>query len=176
MIIWHCLWVRFNSHFRHTLFSYFFDFGKWNNQVLHDKCSDRKADRRSASWKTSGKTDLLKSYPQWDLISQQQPLLLCSLTPNQTTIKPLTQTCQGSVIDTYALGPPGTVQYLISWFVIMADFQILISVNNAGTLDQNLWGIGNWQLCSRTTRDHTRPNFVFFHNGRCWNFDFCRQW
>ena len=44
--------------------------------------SDRKADRISARQKNSGKINLLKSCLQWDLISQQQPPLLWSLTPN----------------------------------------------------------------------------------------------
>ena len=44
--------------------------------------SYRKADRRSARQKNSGKINLLKSCLQWDLISQQQPSLLWSLTPN----------------------------------------------------------------------------------------------
>ena len=42
--------------------------------------SDRKSDRRSARQKYSGKINFLKSCLQWDLISQQQPLLW-SLTP-----------------------------------------------------------------------------------------------
>ena len=44
--------------------------------------SDRKVDRRSTRQKNSGKINLLKSCLQWVLISQQQPLLLWSLTPN----------------------------------------------------------------------------------------------
>ena len=42
--------------------------------------SVRKSDRRSARQKYSGKINFLKSCLQWDLISQQQPLLW-SLTP-----------------------------------------------------------------------------------------------
>ena len=45
--------------------------------------SDRKSDRISARQKNSGKINLLKSCLRWDLISQQQPSLLWSLTPNQ---------------------------------------------------------------------------------------------
>ena len=44
--------------------------------------SDRKSDRISARQKNSGKINLLKSCLKWDLISQQQPSLLWSLTPN----------------------------------------------------------------------------------------------
>ena len=138
-----------------------------------------------------------------------------------TTIEPLTQTCRGSVIDIFALGPTGTMQNQILWFFIMAKVEISISVDNdgtldpnlwgvcnwhfcsstnrdlvnpilwffimakvelsiaidnAGTLDPNLWGVGNWHICSRTNRECVNPNFVIFHNGWSWNYDFCRQW
>ena len=57
-----------------------------------------------------------------------------------TRMEPVTQTCGGSVIDTFALGPTGNVQNPILWFFIMAKGEILISVDNDGTLVPNLWG------------------------------------
>ena len=81
----------------------------------------------------------------------------------------------GLVIDTYALGQPGTMQEPILWFFIMAHMEILISVDSDRMLDPNLWGVRNWHLRSRTTRDCARPNFVIFHNGQRQNFDFHQQ-
>ena len=58
---------------------------------------------------------------------------------------------------------------------IMAEGEILISINNDATLDLNLWGVGKWHFCSRTNRECAKPNFVIFHNGRRWKFDSRRQ-
>ena len=64
-----------------------------------------------------------------------------------TTMEPLTQTCGGLVIDTFAVRATvratGNAQNPILSFFIMAEREISISVNNDGTLDPNLWGVGN---------------------------------
>ena len=51
--------------------------------VFHDKQIWQKIWQKICQIKNYGKINLLKSCFQWDLISQHQPLLLWSLTPNQ---------------------------------------------------------------------------------------------
>ena len=82
-----------------------------------------------------------------------------------TMMEPLTQNWGGSVIDTFALGLPGTVQK--PNFVIFHNGrqEIRIFADNHGTLDPKLWGVSNWHFCSRTTRDSVKTQFVIFHNG-----------
>ena len=92
-----------------------------------------------------------------------------------TTMEPLTQTYGGSVIDTFAVRATGNAQNSILSFFIMAEREISISVNNDGTFDPNLWGVGNWHFCCTSNGERTKPNFVIFHNGRAGNFDFCQQ-
>ena len=60
-----------------------------------------------------------------------------------TTMDPLTQICGGSVIDTFPLGTPGALQKPNFVFFHNGRREILISVNNDGPLDPNLWGVGN---------------------------------
>ena len=87
-------------------------------------------------------------------------------------MEPLTQTCRGSVIDTFAVRATGNAQNSILSFFIMAEQEISISVNNDGTLDPNLWGVGNWHFCCTSEGECTKPNIVIFHNGQAGNFDF----
>ena len=90
-------------------------------------------------------------------------------------MEPLTQTCRGSVIDTFTVRATGNAQNSILSFFIMAEREISISVNNDGTLDPNLWGVGNWHFCCTSEGERTKPNIVIFHNGRAGNFDFRQQ-
>ena len=91
-------------------------------------------------------------------------------------MEPLTQTYGGSVIDTFAVWATGNAQNPILSFFIMAEREISISVNNDGTFDPNLWGIGNWHFCCTSNGKCTKPNVVIFHNGLAGNFDFRQQW
>ena len=55
-------------------------------------------------------------------------------------MEPLTQTCGGSVVDTFALGPTGNMQN--PNFVIFHNGrqEIRIFADNDGTLEPKLWG------------------------------------
>ena len=77
-------------------------------------------------------------------------------------MEPLTQTCRGSVIDTFAVQATGNAQNSILSFFIMAEQEISISVNNDGTLDPNLWGVSNWHFCCRATGNAQNPILSFF--------------
>ena len=75
---------------------------------------------------------------------------------------PLTQICGGSVIDTFPLGPPGTFQKPNFVFFHNGLQEILISVNNDGPLDPNLWGSVIDTFPLGPPGIFQKPNFVFF--------------
>ena len=78
----------------------------------------------------------------------------------------LTQNCGGSLIHTFSLGPTDTKLDPFLCFFIMAEGEILISVDTNGFLYPKLWGVVNSHFFSRTNGHQARPIFVLFHNGQ----------